>query len=101
MTEHVVTTKTYYSVFTILMVLLVVTVGVSYVHLGEWNVVAAVTIAFMKAILIILYFMHVRYSPRLLWIFVGAGFFWLAILFALAFSDYLTRSWLPIPTGWE
>ena len=64
-------------------------------------VIAAITIAFMKAILIILYFMHVRYSSRLLWIFVGAGFFWLGILFALSFADFFTRGWLPLPTGWE
>jgi len=51
--------------------------------------------------LIILYFMHVRYSSRLLWIFVCAGFFWLGIMFALSFSDFLTRGWLSLPTGWE
>jgi cytochrome c oxidase subunit 4 len=88
-------------VFAALMVLLGATVAIAYIHLGKLNIVAAVTIAFIKATLIILYFMHVRYSSRLLWIFVGAGFFWLGILFALSFSDYLTRGWLPQPTAWE
>jgi cytochrome c oxidase subunit 4 len=65
------------------------------------NVVAAMTIAVTKAVLIILYFMHVLYSSRLSWVWVGAGFFWLVIMFALTFSDYLTRGWLPVPTGWK
>jgi len=101
MSEHIVEKKTYYRVFAALMLLLGATVTIAYVHLGELNIIAALTIAFIKATLIILYFMHVRYSSRLLWIFVGAGFFWLGILFALSFSDFLTRGWLPMPTVWE
>jgi len=83
------------------MVLLAVTVGIAYIHLGELNVIAAMTIAVTKAVLIILYFMHVRYSSRLSWVWVGAGFFWLIIMFTLTFSDYFTRDWLPVPTGWK
>jgi len=101
MSEHIVEKKTYYAVFTGLILLLAATVALAYIHLGKLNIVAALTIAFIKATLIILYFMHVRYSSRLLWIFVGAGFFWLGILFALSFSDFFTRGWLPLPTGWE
>jgi cytochrome c oxidase subunit IV len=101
MSEHVVEKKTYYAVFASLMLLLAATVGIAYHHLGKLNIFAALTIAFVKATLIILYFMHVRYSSRLLWIFVGAGFFWLGILFALSFADYWTRGWLPLPPGWE
>ena len=101
MSEHIVEKKIYYSVFGGLMVLLGATVAIAYIHLGKLNVIAALTIAVIKAVLIILYFMHVRYSSRLLWIFVGAGFFWLGILFALSFSDFLTRGWLPLPTAWE
>jgi cytochrome c oxidase subunit 4 len=101
MSEHIVERKTYFGVFAALMALLGATVTIAYIHLGELNIIVALTIAFIKATLIILYFMHVRYSSRLLWIFVGAGFFWLGILFALSFSDYLTRGWLPMPTGWE
>jgi cytochrome c oxidase subunit IV len=91
MAEHVVPKKTYYGVFIALMVLLAATIGVAYIHLGRLNVAAAMTIAVIKALLIILYFMHVRYSSRLIWIFVCAGFFWLGILFVLTASDYLTR----------
>jgi cytochrome c oxidase subunit 4 len=101
MPGHIVEKKTYYSVFGGLMGLLAATVGIAYIHLGKLNVIAAVTIAVMKAVLIILYFMHVRYSSRLLWIFVGAGFFWLGILFALSFSDFFTRAWVTLPAGWE
>ena len=101
MPEHIMEKKIYYAVFGALMVLLAATVLIAYIHLGKLNFIAAVSIAVVKAVLIILYFMHVRYSSRLLWIFVGAGFFWLGILFALSFSDYLTRGWLPLPTGWE
>jgi len=101
MSEHIVEKKIYYTVFGSLMVLLGATVAIAYIHLGKLNVIAALTIAVIKAVLIILYFMHVRYSSRLLWIFVGAGFFWLGILFALSYSDFLTRGWLPLPTGWE
>jgi len=101
MSEHIVAKKIYYTVFGSLMALLGATVAIAYIHLGKLNVIAALTIAVIKAVLIILYFMHVRYSSRLLWIFVGAGFFWLGILFALSYSDFLTRGWLPLPTGWE
>jgi cytochrome c oxidase subunit IV len=101
MSEHIVDKKIYYGVFAALMALLGATVVIAYIHLGKLNVIVALTIAVIKATLIILYFMHVRYSSRLLWVFVGAGFFWLMILFALSFSDFLTRGWLPQPTAWE
>jgi cytochrome c oxidase subunit 4 len=64
--------------------------------LGRMNAVVALTIAVIKATLVVLYFMHVRYSSKLTWVFVGAGFFWLAIMVALTLSDYMTRGWLNI-----
>jgi len=63
---------------------------------GPLNAVVAITIAVVKATLVILYFMHVRYSSRLIWLIIAAALFWLAILFALTISDYWTRSWLAI-----
>jgi len=81
--------------------LLAATVAASYVHLGFFNVVATVAIAAVKAALIIMYFMHVRYGPRLIWVFVGAGFLFLGILFSLAFGDYYTRVYMPVPTDWK
>jgi len=69
---------------------------VAKLDLGLLNVVVALTIAVIKATLVVLYFMHVRWSSRLTWVFVCAGFFWLAIMVALTLSDYLTRGWLTI-----
>jgi len=60
--------------------------------MGIWNPVVALTIACTKAVLVILFFMHVRYSDKLTKVTVGAGFFWLMILITLSLSDYLSRS---------
>ena len=63
---------------------------------GPLNAVIALTIACVKAALVVLFFMHLRYSARLTWVILGAAIFWLAIMFALTFSDYSTRNWLSI-----
>lgn len=96
MREHIVSPKIYYAIFIALTVLTVVTWSVAKIDLGRMNAVVALTIAVIKATLVVLYFMHVRYSSRLTWVFVGAGFFWLAIMVALTLSDYMTRGWLTI-----
>lgn len=96
MREHIVSPKIYYAIFAALAVLTVVTWSVAKLDLGRMNAVVAMTIAVIKATLVVLYFMHVRYSSRLTWVFVGAGFFWLAIMVALTLSDYMTRGWLTI-----
>lgn len=96
MREHIVSPKIYYAIFIALAVLTVVTWSVAKLDLGKMNAVVAMTIAVIKATLVVLYFMHVRYSSRLTWVFVGAGFFWLAIMVALTLSDYMTRGWLTI-----
>lgn len=98
--SHVVPVRIYMKVWTALLALLALTVGLAYVHLGWFHVVAAVTISFAKAVLIVLFFMHVKYKPRLVWVFVFAGLFWLAILATLSIGDYATRGWLPHPTVW-
>ncbi len=95
--------RPYFLVFAALMVLLVLTVGVSYLPYGRlaWlGVLVALTIAAVKAVLVALYFMHLKGSPRLVRIFVVSGIFWLLILFNLTLVDYLTRSWLPASRGW-
>lgn len=91
MTHHIVPLKVYFAVFAGLMILLVATVAVAFVDLGPLNNVAALTIAFGKTLLIMLYFMHLRYSSRLTWVFAGAGLLWLLIAFAFTLADYLTR----------
>ena len=63
---------------------------------GPLNAIIALTIAVVKATLVILYFMHVRYSSRLIGLIIAAALFWMAILFALTISDYSTRGWLPL-----
>lgn len=65
---------------------------------GPLNAVVALTIAVIKATLVVLYFMHVRYSGRLVWLVIASALFWLAIMFAITFSDYSSRGWLPIST---
>ncbi len=83
--------KTYYKVGFALFVLMSLTVAVAYVNLGIFNIYIALTIAVVKALLVVMYFMHVKYNTKLTWIFAGAGFLWLIIMFALTMSDYVTR----------
>jgi cytochrome c oxidase subunit 4 len=95
MSEHIVQKKIYFVIFGALMVGTLLTVWVAQHDLGsQWNTVLALTIAVTKATLVVLYFMHVRYSSRLTWVIVAAGFFWLGIMFLLTMSDYLSRGWL-------
>ena len=96
MAEHIVSRKVYFIIFGALMVGTALTVWVANFDLGRWNAVVALTIAVIKATLVVLYFMHVRYSSKLTWVFVVAGLMWLIILFALTLSDYMTRTWVPI-----
>ena len=91
MSEHIVSKRIYYLIFGALMVLTVVTVLVAQRDLGPLNTIVALAIAGFKALLVVLYFMHVRYSSRLTQVVVVAGFFWLAILISLTMSDYVTR----------
>jgi cytochrome c oxidase subunit 4 len=102
------TPTAYRNVFIALMILLVITVVAAFLpferiipghHAQVWarraSIAIALTIAVKKGLLIIMYFLHVRYGPRLAWAFAGAGFLWLAIMFMLTFADYLTRNHPP------
>jgi cytochrome c oxidase subunit 4 len=90
--EPIVSIKTYALVFSTLLVLTALTTAIAFVDLGGgWNNVAALTIAVGKATLVILYFMHVRYSDKLTWVFVSAGFFWLLIMLGGIIEDVRTR----------
>jgi caa(3)-type oxidase subunit IV len=66
---------------------------IAFFDLGPLNVVAALTIAVFKAALVVLFFMHVKYSTRLTWAVVAGSIFWFGILLVLTLGDYLTRSW--------
>ena len=90
--EPPVSVKIYALVFLVLLVLTALTTAIAFFNLGgAMNGVAAMAIAVCKAVLVMLYFMHVRYSDRLTWVFVGAGFFWLLILIGGTMDDVLTR----------
>ena len=96
--EHVTSLSVYFGIFGILMALTAVTVAVAWVDLGSLNILVALGVAVFKASLVVLYFMHLKYSSKLTWIVVGAGVFWLFILLSMIMADYLTRSWMPSPT---
>ena len=97
MNEHVVSVRTYATIFIALLMLTGLTVGVSTIDLGELNTVAALTIAVCKGTLVVLFFMHLRYSTRLTWLVVTTGLLWLMVLIAFVMSDVLTRGWLGVP----
>jgi cytochrome c oxidase subunit IV len=93
-TEHVIVPKTtYYTIFATLIVLTGLTTTVAFFDLGLLNAVAALSIAILKASLVVLFFMHMKYSSRLTWVIGGAALFWLGILLVLLLSDYATRGW--------
>lgn len=93
--------ETLIAVFVALMALLGATVAVAEVDLGgPWNFAAGAAIAAVKATLIVLFFMNIRYSGPLSRLTATAGLFWLAILFVLTFADYLTRGWLHAAPAW-
>lgn len=91
MSAHVVPVRTYLLVFVSLMVLTFVTVAASRYDFGEGNTIVAVAIAVLKASLVVLFFMHVKYSGRLIQLMVAAAFLWLALLISGALADYVTR----------
>ena len=93
MSEHIVPRKVYFVVFGALLLGTALTVLAAQVDFGRMNDVVAMTIAVTKMTLVLLYFMHVRYSSRLIWVIVAASFFWLAVLIALSLSDYTSRTW--------
>lgn len=77
------------------------TTAVAFVDLGPFNTVIALTIAFAKMMLVVLIFMHLLHSPKLLHVVAVAGLFWLALLIGLTLTDYHTRAWIPAPRAWS
>lgn len=97
MPQHIISPKTYFAVCVALLALTAVTVGASFLELGPLHTVVALAIAVAKAVLIILYFMHMRYSSGLTRLVLLAGLLWLGILIVGTLDDYMTRSWLGVP----
>ena len=97
MSEHIVSVRVYITIFLVLLVGTALTVWAAFVDFPYGlNTFIAMTIAVTKATFVVLYFMHVRYSTRLVWVIVGSALFWMAILFAFTLADYLTRKDLSI-----
>jgi cytochrome c oxidase subunit 4 len=99
MAGHISPKSTYYTIFGSLMVLTAITVSVAFINLGALNFPVALSIAILKATLVILFFMHVKYSSRLTKLICGGAFFFLIILFGLTLTDYLSRGWITAPGG--
>jgi cytochrome c oxidase subunit 4 len=91
--HHVVGPKTYLAILSALLVLTAVTTGVAYLDMGIFNPIIALAIACLKAVLVILFFMHIRYSYRVMMLTVGAGFFTFLVLITMTLSDYISRNW--------
>jgi len=97
MSEHIVPVRVYVTIFLVLLVGTLLTVMAAFYDFpGRLNTIVAMTIATTKATFVVLYFMHVRYSIRLVWVIVASALFWMAIMFALTFSDYWTRDWMRV-----
>ncbi|HEX8721484.1 MAG TPA: cytochrome C oxidase subunit IV family protein [Pyrinomonadaceae bacterium] len=99
MSEHIVPRTTYFGVFGALLVLTALTVVAANINFGKMNDVIAMTIAVTKMTLVLLFFMHVRYSSRLIWVIVASMFFWLLILLSLTLTDYTSRDWFGANVG--
>jgi cytochrome c oxidase subunit 4 len=99
--HHIVPVSTYLVIFAALIAGTLLTVGAAYYDIDfpflgytiPLNTTVALLIAATKAALVVLFFMHVKYSTRLIWVFAAAGFLWLIILFTLTLADYQSRGW--------
>jgi len=92
-THTVVPPRVYAAVFATLLVFTALTVFASYLELYVFNAVVALTIAVIKAVLVILFFMHIRYSSKLTKLTISAGFFTLIVLLLMTMTDYISRAW--------
>ncbi len=100
LTIHITPRKVYYRVFFGLIALTALTTAISFIDLGVFNIFVALLIAGVKAVLVILFFMHVLHTANLTKMFVVGGIFWLLILMVLTMNDYLTRGWMPPSKPW-
>jgi cytochrome c oxidase subunit 4 len=91
--HHIVSPMVYLVIFGALLACTALTIGASYLEMGAWNPVVAIAIAVFKATLVVLFFMHVKYSSKLTKLTVGAGVFTFLILVGMSMSDYISRAW--------
>jgi cytochrome c oxidase subunit 4 len=90
---HIVSPVVYVVIFLTLLVFTALTIIASYVEMGPFNPIVAIAIAVVKATLVVLFFMHVKYSPKLTKLTVGAGVFTFLILISMTLADYISRAW--------
>jgi|SRR5688572_17513687 cytochrome c oxidase subunit 4 len=93
--HHVASVQFYLVIFGALIVGTLLTVVVAKFDLGPFNNIVMLTVACAKALLVVLYFMHVRWGTRLTMVVAASGFFWLLILFTITMADYASRGWMP------
>lgn len=92
MSEKIVSKKVYFTIFALLLLFTFLTVWVASIDLGAYNTIVALAVAVTKALLVALWFMHIKYSNRLTQIVVASGLFWLVIMIVLTLFDYRTRT---------
>ncbi len=97
---HIATAGNYLTIFAMLLVLTALTVWVATVDLGIFNTIVAMAIASVKAMAVILYFMHLKFNPGQTKLAAAAAIFWLMILLVITFFDYVGRTWQDNPPGW-
>ena len=91
--HHIVGPKTYAIIFITLLTFTGITVAAAFVNLGILNPIVALAIASTKAVIVILFFMHVKYQSHLIKVTVGAGFFTFIVLVTMSLVDYMSRAW--------
>ena len=98
-THHVTEPKVYFIVYGLLVFFMALTIGAAQINMGgSLNNIVAMTIATIKAVLVVLFFMQVKMGTRLTWVWASIGFIWLIFLFG-TLGDYVTRNWISV-TGW-
>jgi cytochrome c oxidase subunit 4 len=101
MSGHIIPKKLYFVIFASLLILTGITTGVAFIDLGPWNTVVALVIACCKATLVLLFFMHLRWSTQLNRVVWLSAILWLGLMIGIMSIDFLSRSWTPVPKGWE
>ncbi len=96
MSVHVSPVRLYLAIFFALLVGTALTVWAAFMEFGPFNNIVAMAIAVAKATLVVLFFMHVKYSTRLTKLVVAGGFLWLGLLFLFTLADYMNRGWLGV-----
>lgn len=101
LSHHIRPWQEYVVVYVVLMVLMGLTIAVSYVKfpIEAMNVIVALIIAIIKAVLVVLFFMGVKHGTRLTWLWASIGFIWFLLMFG-TLGDYVTRNWIQLPQGW-